>query len=390
LLATVVKDNVPSDVLKEQIISYLFKLKKETVPVSDIEYVKETSLDFCKKRSLARALDTSLTLIEEKKYEQIVNEIQKAMNLGTNKSVGYMYSDNFENRLEREHYAPVETPWPLLNKIIKGGLGNGKFGLISALTGVGKSHCLVDIGAHALKQGLNVIFYSMELSDNDIGQRFDARISEVSIDDIPTQKDFVKAKLTELNKGTLIIKEFPAGKASINSLKAHYGTVLARGIKPDLVLIDYPSLMRSVEEYDARRFSDASIFRDVKGWAREINLPIWAVDQINRAGYDVEVLTPKNTSECFEKSQIVDLWISVNRDKAGPSPEIGNMFVGKSRMGPDGVKFIMQINTALSKVQILAEDNEFMDEDEKETYLEKLRDKLKKFRKDSSSKGLEN
>ena len=55
LLVNIIRAEVGDGVLKEQIVNYLLKIKKETA-ISDIEYVKNTSLEFFKKKALERAM----------------------------------------------------------------------------------------------------------------------------------------------------------------------------------------------------------------------------------------------------------------------------------------------------------------------------------------------
>lgn len=139
LIVTIIKDKIEDNALKEQIIAYLLKIKKD-VASTDIEYVKEQALDFCKKKSLAMALEASLALIAEKKYEQVEKEIKKALLAGGEKNIGHDFQEHFEDRMKPENYVPIPTPWDEVNKKIKGGLGNGKLGCIAALTKQGKSH----------------------------------------------------------------------------------------------------------------------------------------------------------------------------------------------------------------------------------------------------------
>lgn len=143
LIVTLVKNEVKDETLKEQMITFLLRIKKDNL--ADIEYVKENSLDFCKKQALTRALEASLSLIENKRYEQITNEIQKALQAGAPKNIGHIYEDNFELRMIKEEYKPIATPWPEVNTRIKGGPGGGKLCILAAPSGVGKSHFLVDV-----------------------------------------------------------------------------------------------------------------------------------------------------------------------------------------------------------------------------------------------------
>jgi len=384
LLVTIIKDEVSDGALKEQIIGYLLRIKKD-ISITDIEYVKEASLDFCKKRSLALALETSLTLMEEKKYEQIEKEIKKALTAGSERNIGHDLQEDFEKRMQPESYIPIPTPWEEINKKIKGGLGQGKLGCIAALTKVGKSHTLVDIGAHAVMNGFNVVHYTLELSELDIGHRYDSRISGVNIDDLYQHKEFVKKQETDLMKGKLIIKSYPMKRVTLQAMKNHYNNLALRGIKVDLVIIDYLDLIKSTENYDSKRLNEESVYEEARGWCMEINKPLWTVTQINREGHDVEVLTSKNISECFAKAMIVDLFITINRKKDSPTPEIGNMFIDLSRLGPDGIKFGMMINTSISKLKILEPDYNSFNEEGVDP-MEKLRKQYKEFKNKESQK----
>lgn len=378
ILASLVKDKIQDTVLKEQMITYLLRIKNNT-DVSDIEYVKQTSLEFCKKRALLSALETSLSLTEEKKYDQIRKEIEKALQAGSEKNLGHMYDESFEMRMVKENYIPVPTPWEEINRRIKGGLGGGKLAAIAALAKVGKSHALVDLGAHAAMLGYNVVHYTLELSELDTGHRYDSRISGIKVDNLFDQKEFVKNQLTEKLKGKLVIKSFPTKKANVQTLRNHYANLISRGIVPDLIIVDYADLLKSTENYDAKRLNEEAVYEELRGWAMEVNKPIWTVTQINREGYGIEVLTAKNLSECFAKAMIVDLFMTINRDKTSATPEIGNMFIDMSRLGEDGLKFPMMINTGISKINVLAPDYSDISTDENE--LERMRKKFKEFQK---------
>jgi replicative DNA helicase len=386
LLVNIIRAEVGDGVLKEQIVNYLLKIKKETT-ISDIEYVKNTSLDFCKKKALEKAMESVLSLIEENKYEHIVGEIQKALQAGSDKDLGHEFLDSFELRMKKEEYKPVPTPWEEINRRIKGGLGKGKLGCIGALTGIGKSHALIDLGAHALVSGLNVVHYSLELDHIDTGNRYDARISDIPFDDLVANKDLVKTRINERTKGKLVIKTYPAKTATVQTLKNHLNNLKLRGISPDLIIIDYADLLKSKENYDSKRLNEEAIYEELRAWAMDpsVFLPIWTVTQINREGMDAEVLTLKYIAECFAKAMIVDLFITMNRKKDSPTPEIGNMFIAKNRLGVDGIKLPMLINTAMSRIEVLAQ--EFSNEgDEEKDPMERLRESYKKMNKEKAGK----
>ncbi len=146
---------------------------------------------------------------------------------------------NYDEPTYREdHRTIVPSPWPAINELIQGGLGNGDLGLIFGSPGGGKSWTLVALGGFAVKMGYNVIHYTLELSESYTGRRYDAFFTGLPVDSLDKNKDQVNDMMSDL-KGELIIKEYPMGKTTINTIESHIQKVKDLGIEPDLILIDY-------------------------------------------------------------------------------------------------------------------------------------------------------
>jgi hypothetical protein len=90
--------------------------------------------------------------------------------------------------------------------------------------------------------GYNVLHYTLELSESYTGRRYDAFFTGVSVDSLDKHKDQVNDMMSNL-KGELIIKEYPMGKTTINTIESHIQKVKDLGIEPDLILIDYIDLL---------------------------------------------------------------------------------------------------------------------------------------------------
>lgn len=353
LLVSIVKE-IQDETLKEKIVGYLAKISKEPLN-GDMEYVKETSLDFCKRRALALALESSLDLIENKKYEQIIGTVQKALLAGSDRDVGHIYLDNFDKRMEAIKRNPVATPWRELNAVMGGGLSGGELGIIMGMTGAGKSHALVDIGCCASMLGLNVVHYTFELGDIYVGKRYDSRMSEVPFDNLCDRKEEVK-KAMEKAKGHIVIKSFPARSVTTLGLKNHINQLTLRDKKPDVIIVDYVDILKSSKNYDQKRLEEEAACEELRTLAQELNLPVWTVTQGNREGMDVEVLTLKHVAECFGKAMIADFFLTMVRKKENTPKTVGNFFVAKSRLGPDGIKLNILATTGISKFEIVTED----------------------------------
>jgi len=376
LLSHLASEAEISDTLKEKIVEFFDTIKNNPLN-GDIEYIKESSLDFCRKKSLVGAFEKSIKLIQEKRYEEIVNEIQQALQKGSERDLGHDYLEQFENRMVEDFYEPVETPWPEINKLINGGLGKGKLGVICAPTSVGKSHFLVDVGAYAAMLGKNVLHYTFELSEKDVGKRYDSRISGVPIDDISKHKSAVRDAVESI-PGKVIIKSYPTKKATTLTLRNHINRLFIRDFIPDIIIVDYADLMKASKNYEQKRFELESVYEELRALAMELDVPIWTATQTNRVGLDEDIITLAHVAEAYAKAWIVDLFLTMNRRKDAPLVP-GKLFVAKNRMGDDGLIFPIRIHTAISKIEFLDPSQVSVDGDSTENQMDRLRRRFEEF-----------
>lgn len=142
LLVTIIRDELKAGtdvILRDQIIDYLTRMRSNPEP-GDLQYVKEKTLDFCRKQALKQALEAAVDQIQANKYEQIVEGIKKAVCVGTSPQLGHDFFTDFEARFTRLQRNCVATGLDELDRkdILNGGLGAGEIGVIVAPTGVGK------------------------------------------------------------------------------------------------------------------------------------------------------------------------------------------------------------------------------------------------------------
>jgi hypothetical protein len=142
LLISIIKDELKEQsnaVLKEQIVEYLGRMRS-TPDMGDMAYVKDKSLDFCRKQALREALEKSVELISGDKYEAVVDLMRKAVSVGIPMSVGHDFFEDMEARFVKISRLACPTGIEQLDEktILNGGLGKGELGVIVANTGVGK------------------------------------------------------------------------------------------------------------------------------------------------------------------------------------------------------------------------------------------------------------
>jgi replicative DNA helicase len=244
----------------------------------------------------------------------------------------------------------VETPWPLINKLLCGGLGQGDLGLIAGGPGGGKSWALVALGAQAVKMGYTVIHYTLELNEKYVGRRYDACFTEISVSEIMEYRDEVKEKIENL-RGGLYIREYPAGQATVNTLHAHLEKCKQQNINPDLVIIDYADLMTSKSSKEKRDKLD-DIFTGLRGLATEMKLPIWTASQVNRSGAREEIIQGDRIAESYSKMMITDFAMSLSRNAEDKENGTGRWHIMKNRYGADGMTYDSVMDTSIGKIAI--------------------------------------
>jgi replicative DNA helicase len=319
--------------------------------IEDLEYVQGEFSTFCKNQQLKKALLNSVDLLKAGDYDSIKYMIESAMKAGQDKNIGHEYKKDTESRYREDHRTVVPTPWEPINELIQGGLGNGDLGLIFGNPGGGKSWTLVALGGHAVKMGFNVIHYTLELSEAYTGRRYDAFFTGTPVDQLETHKAEVEA-LTANLPGELIIREYPMGKTTIHTIESHIKKVIDLGIQPDLILIDYIDLLSTKKRNVDRKGEIDDIYTSTKGLARELNIPIWSVSQVNRAGAKDDVIEGDKAAGSYDKMMITDVSLSLSRKKEDKVNGTGRLHFMKNRYGMDGLTFQADVNTSNGHITI--------------------------------------
>jgi len=326
----------------------------------DLKYVEEEFSNFCKNQQLKKALLTSVDFLNAGDYDSIRHMIDNALKAGGDKNMGHEYNKDVESRYREDHRKIVPTPWNTFNELLQGGLGNGDFGLIFGSPGGGKSWSLVALGGYAVKLGYNVLHYTLELGADYVGRRYDAFFTNISVQDITKHKPKIEEAVAQLN-GQLIIKEYPTGKASISTIESHVKKCMDLDFKPDLIIIDYVDLLRSKKNNRERKDEIDDIYISTKGLARELNLPIWSVSQVNRAGAKDDIIEGDKAAGSYDKMMVTDVAISLSRKRQDKVNGTGRFHIMKNRYGMDGMTYSVKVDTSTGHFEVssyLEEDDE--------------------------------
>ena len=245
----------------------------------------------------------------------------------------------------------IETPmgWPDLDKKF-GGLKKGTLYLLAARPGLGKSGAACEIALNVAKQGKRVLFSSLEMSASELLARMvgsEANVVYQKIDDGTI--DGGERERVEFHGGKvgmLPISFYDDPIQSLYDIKAK-----ARQIKRDedleLILVDYLQLIQPTPNGGSQnRQQDVStIVRGLKVLARELDVPIVALSQLNRNLEITKrkpVLADLRESGELEQAANVILFLHRAQDMDGNvlNPFETEVIVAKNRGGQVGSAFL--------------------------------------------------
>lgn len=305
------------------------ELLAEIADVRDItttEFAIDTTEKFCQDKALFNAITQSIEIMDGRSAGlskgMIPQLLSEALGVSFDVNLGHDFIENAEDRYEFYHRKEERIAFDLdyFNKITKGGLPRRSLTCILAGTGVGKSLAMCHMAAANFAAGYNVLYITLEMSKERIGERIDANLLNVPLDDlIQMPKDLYLKKIDRIKEkstGRLIIEEYPtscAGSANFRHLLNELR--IKKNFVPDIIYIDYLNICvssRIKNTGNANSYTIVkSIAEELRGLAVEFDVPIVTATQVNRGGLNNSDIDLTNTSESIGLPATVDMMFAI-------------------------------------------------------------------------------
>jgi replicative DNA helicase len=340
---------IDNDVLKIAIKEQLVQAYRESEQ-TDILYIKDEFLGFCKNQQMKKAIVTSADLLVTNDFDSIRQIILNALKIGEVRSIGHEYEKDVETRYREDNRGPIPFPWDVFNNITQGGIGKGELGIVFGNPGGGKSWAVIAIAAHAAKLGYNVLYYTLELSETYVARRIDANLLNIPVDQITKHRAEVE-QIVESLPGKIKVKEFPSGKTTLDNIEQHIEQLKTQyEFIPDIIIIDYVDLLKNSARDRLEGTED--IYTSIRGLARELGLPIVTPSQANRTGAKSDIIEGDNIAGSYSKLMIGDVVVSLARNRKDKLEGTGRWHIMKNRLGADGMTFASKIDTSTGHIEI--------------------------------------
>jgi len=293
------------------------------LPPENYDWLMDEFETFSRHKALERAIIASADLLEKGDFGPVEKMIKDAVQISLNKDMGTDYFEDPRGRLMglKDKNGQVSTGWPTFDKKLFGGFNRGELNIFAGGSGAGKSLFLQNLGINFAQTGLNVLYVSLELSEQLVAMRLDSMMTGMptreifkSIDDVE-----LKVKVAGKSSGAIQIKYMPSGK-TINDLRAYIKEYqVKKGFKPDVVLIDYLDLMMpvNVKVSPSDLFvKDKYVSEEIRNFAMDQKCVCVTASQLNRSAVEEIEFDHSHISGGLSKIQTADNVIGIFTSRA--------------------------------------------------------------------------
>jgi len=257
------------------------------------EWFVDEFQDFAKFKALERAILASADDIEKGEYYSVEKRIKEASDVGLATNLGTNYFNNPLERLKslRDNNGQVSTGWTAIDKKLFGGFNKGELNIFAGSSGAGKSLFLQNLALNWVLQKLNVVYVTLELSEELVAMRLDSMNTGMSSRALFKNMEDVDLKVRMIKKtsGALQIVYLPSG-VNVSQLKSYIKEYeIASGLQPQAIIIDYLDLMMPID----RRVSPSDLFvkdkyvaEELRNMAVELDILLVTASQLNRTAVE--------------------------------------------------------------------------------------------------------
>ena len=299
----------------------------DTTDSVDFDWLVDTTEKFCKDKAIYNAIVEGINIIDGKDRDkrtasELPSILSEALAVDFDNAIGHDYLRDAESRYDFYNRVETKIPFDLeyFNKITKGGLPNKTLNIALAGTGVGKSLFMCHMAASCLAQNKSVLYITLEMSEERIGERIDANLMNVTMEDLhdlpKTMYEDRISRIASKTNGKLVIKEYPTASAHVGHFRALVKELaLKKSFKPDIIFIDYLNICTTARFKNAGNMNSYSyvkaIAEELRGFAVELNLPIMSATQTTRGGFANTNIDLTDTAESFGLPATADLMFAL-------------------------------------------------------------------------------
>lgn len=303
------------------------KIEQSFVRIQDLNWLIKKTETWCRDRalylSITKAIDIYSGNDETLTRQSIPDLITQSLAINFNTTIGFDWyldaNDRFDRYKNEENKLTFKLP--ILNAITNGGISRKTLNLIYGGIHVGKTMTLVHLACDYARHGYNVLYITMEMSEDEILLRMDANLLNIPTLKIQEmQKNDYLSRINNLktNYGDIKVIQYATSaahsghfKTAINELK------LKKRWIPDIVIVDYIGIVASAKLKAGTtnsHFYLKSVAEELRALAIEYNVAVWSAMQLTRTGMQDSDVEITDIAESIGIPGVCDLIIALTRN----------------------------------------------------------------------------
>lgn len=354
--ATEIKARLTTDDLKKAYKDVVIQFKTLDSTYNQDELLLNTE-QFIKERGVYHAVKSLVNQISDENKMPDTSEtlqlFENACNVSLIDNLGHDYFNEVDKHIAEltvvDRYIPTGYKW--LDKMLGGGWAqNGRaLYLFTGETNIGKSIVIGNLAGKVVEQCRAAVIITLEMPESLYAKRIDCQLSRIPFSKLKEESDmlskFLKGYTKDHPGARLIFKEFPPSTITPNHIKAYLQKLITKKkIKPDVVFIDYLTLLEAVTPTGSLYADGKAVAEHVRALSYPFSCPFVSAAQLNRSGYDTASPGLKTMGESMAIPHTADAMFSLWCSEAEKELGILNVGMMKSRFGPNFGKQAFKID----------------------------------------------
>lgn len=334
------------------------------------EFVMNELEEFFRKSLIANVLIDANENLDSltSKLQDYPDKMREALAFSFDTNIGTSFLDDAERMFDEMHDKDKVLPTGIksLDELTEGGSHEKSLNLILAGINVGKSLSLCSLAVNFLLQNKNVLYLSLEMTEQKIFERIVANMFDVNISDLKMmdKRSFLRKHeyIKKTMKSNFIAIQYGAKSLSSNKIRAILKDLwMKKKFKPDVIVVDYLGLMATnSKSKDANSYNELkTISEELRAIAVEESSIIWSAMQVNRGGIKNVELDVTDIADSIGTAATADLIIGLTTtDELKQAGRYAAMVI-KNRYGLNQQKIYIGVNYPKMRIyDIDVEDDE--------------------------------
>lgn len=359
--------------------SKLINICNADIQPMERNFVVDMLEKFFKERKTKKVLVDAAEAIHDRDFTNIasiIKELQDSVNFNMNLDVGIDVVEDTPEALRRLNETLRAIPSALadVRRFTSTGSGYGghyrkALSIFLGMPNVGKSIVLCNEAAFAYQKGYNVLYVTLEMSEELIWERIASNVTNISLGEVrATSAEDIQRLLQTVpdvdthSVGNLVVKALPTTATVVDIENEIIEVKRTKGFDIDLLVVDYIGIMKpskrstSVAAHSLYTMGK-EIAEQLRDLAKAREIAVVTASQMNRDGYSNKEASMQHVAGSAGLNDTADFMMTINQPPEMKPFALFSHNILKNRFGPNTINSISKVDYSHMRVRTASEDD---------------------------------